>query len=64
MRRFPTQEELVAAYWRKLARSIGAAYKKHGRTLARQAARALQKHGGRSRGYEVSKVVLASQAAH
>ena len=64
MRRFPTEEELVAAYWRKLARSIGAAYKRRGRALARHAARALQKHRVRSRGYGVAKAVPARQAAH
>lgn len=46
MRTFPTEEALVAAYWRKLASSIKAAYKGRGRAFARRAARALQTHRG------------------
>ncbi len=64
MRRLPAQEELVAVYWRKLANSIGAAYKSRRRVLARHAVRALQKHRGRSRSYGAAKGVPLRQAAH
>jgi len=64
MRTVPTQEALVAAYWRKLARSIEAAYKGHGRVFTRRAARALQTRRRRSRGNSAAKGIAARQAAH
>jgi hypothetical protein len=42
MRNLPTQEALVAAYWRKLANSIGAVYSGRGRLSVRRAARTLR----------------------
>src|SRR4030095_13595550 len=42
MRTLPTREALVAAYWRKLASSVEAAYRGRDRVLARRAARALR----------------------
>jgi hypothetical protein len=50
MRTLPTREALVAAYWRKLASSIEAAYKGRTRVVARRAAGALQTRRRRSRG--------------
>jgi hypothetical protein len=44
MKAFPTEEALVAAYWRQLAISIEAAPKSRGRSFAKYAARALQTH--------------------
>jgi len=35
MRNFPSEEALVAAYWRKLARSIEKTYKSRGRLAPR-----------------------------
>jgi hypothetical protein len=59
MRNFPSQEALVAAYWRKLARSIGAAHSGRGRVSVRRAAgtlRTRQRRASRrsSRGYSVA----------
>ena len=43
MRNFPSSDNaLVAAYWRKLASRVGAAYKKRGHVSARRAAHVLQ----------------------
>jgi hypothetical protein len=42
MRNFPTREALVAAYWRKLASSIEAAYSNRGRVSKRGAEHALR----------------------
>jgi len=42
MRNFPSEKALVAAYWRKLARRVEAAYKSRGRVSARRAAHVLQ----------------------
>jgi hypothetical protein len=42
MRAFPSEKALVAAYWRKLASSIEAAYKGRRRVSARRAAPALR----------------------
>src|SRR5262249_33485886 len=64
MRTFPTQEALVAAYWRKLASSIKGAYKDRGRALGRRAARALQTRQGRSRGNGAGKGIPARHATH
>jgi hypothetical protein len=64
MRTFPTREELVAAYWRKLTRSIGAAYKGRGRVFARRAPRTLQARRGRSHSDGAAKGIPAKQAAH
>ena len=36
MRNFPSEEALVAAYWRKLARSIERTYKSSGRLAPRR----------------------------
>jgi hypothetical protein len=58
MRNFPTQEALVAAYWRKLTRFDGAAYSGRGRVSMRRAARTLGTHPRASRrssrGYSVA----------
>jgi hypothetical protein len=51
MRNFPSEKALVAAYWRKLTNRIGAAYKISGRAFVRHAARALETHRRRPRGY-------------
>lgn len=61
MRTPPTREALVAAYWRKLASSIEAAYKGRARVVARRAAGALQTRRRRSRanGAASSKVPIA-----
>jgi hypothetical protein len=64
MRTLPTREALVAAYWRKLASSIGAAYKSRGRVLARRAAGALQTRRRRFRGNGAAKGIPARPAAH
>ncbi len=48
MRNFPTEKALVAAYWRKLASSVGAAYKSRGRASVRPAAHALRGHQRRT----------------
>lgn len=42
MRNFPSEKALVAAYWRKLASYVEAAYKSRGRVSARRAAHVLQ----------------------
>jgi hypothetical protein len=42
MRRFPSEKALVTAYWRKLARSNGAARKSRNGVFARGTARGLQ----------------------
>jgi hypothetical protein len=59
MRTFPTEEVLVAAYWRQLASSIGATHKSRGGAFARRAARGLETRRRRSRGYGA----LAREAA-
>ncbi len=56
MRTLPTREALIAAYWRKLASSIEAAYKGRGRVLAQTGRR-------RSRGNGAAKGIPARQAA-
>ena len=58
---FLSREALVAAYWRKLARSIEAA---RGGVFARRASRALRTRRGRSRGNGAAKGIAARQAAH
>jgi hypothetical protein len=42
MRNFPSEKALVAAYWRKLIRSMGAASKKGGSVAVRRAGRVLR----------------------
>jgi hypothetical protein len=42
MRSFPSDEALVRAYWRKLTRSIAAAYKSRGRVSAERVTHVLQ----------------------
>jgi hypothetical protein len=42
MRNFPSEKALVKAYWRKLARSIGAARQSRSRVVAKHAAGKLQ----------------------
>ena len=65
MRTLPTREALVAAYWRKLASSIEAAYKGRARVVARRAAGALQTRRRRSRGNGAAKgIPSARQTAH
>jgi hypothetical protein len=64
MRTLPTREALVAAYWRKLANSIEAAYKGRTRVVARRAAGALQTRRRRSRGNGAAKGIPATQTAH
>jgi hypothetical protein len=64
MRTLPSREALVAAYWRKLASSIEAAYKGRARVVARRAARALQTHRRSSRGNGTAKGIPARQSAH
>jgi hypothetical protein len=64
MRTLPTREALVAAYWRKLARSVEAAYKGRARVVARRAAGALQTRRRRSRGNGAAKGIPATQTAH
>jgi hypothetical protein len=44
MRAFPSEKALVAAYWRKLASSIEAAYKGRRRVSARRAEHVLRTH--------------------
>jgi hypothetical protein len=63
MRTLPTREALIAAYWRKLARSIEAAYKGRGRAFARRAAGSLQTRRRRARGNGAAKGIPARQAA-
>jgi hypothetical protein len=46
MKTFPSEEVLVAAYWRKLACTVEAAYKSRGRAFTRHAVRALQTRQG------------------
>jgi hypothetical protein len=64
MRTLPTREALVAAYWRKLASSIEAAYKGRGRVFARRAPGALQTRRRRFRGNGAAKGIPARQTAH
>jgi hypothetical protein len=64
MRTLPTREAMVAAYWRKLASSIEAAYKGRARVVARRAAGALQTRRHRSRGNGAAKGIPARQTAH
>ena len=64
MKTFPSREALVRAYWRKLANSLGDAYKGHGRALARRAARALQTHRRRSRGSTIKGMLARQGAVH
>jgi hypothetical protein len=54
MRTLPTREALIAAYWRKLASSIEAAYKGRARVVARRASGALQTRRRRSRGNDAA----------
>jgi hypothetical protein len=54
----------VAAYWRKLARSVGAAYSGRGRAFAKRAARALHPRRDGSRRNAATKGIPARQAAH
>jgi hypothetical protein len=42
MRNFPSEKALVAAYWRKLIRSIGLASKKRGSVAVRRVGRVLR----------------------
>jgi hypothetical protein len=63
MRTLPTREALIAAYWRKLASSIEAAYKGRGRLVARRAAGSLQTRRRRARGNGAAKGIPARQAA-
>jgi len=63
MRTLPTREALVAAYWRKLASSIEAAYKGRGRVFAGGATGALQGRRRRSRGNGAGKGIPARQMA-
>jgi hypothetical protein len=64
MRTLPSREALVAAYWRKLASSIEAAYKGRARVVARRAAGALQTRRRRARGNGGAKGIPAREAAH
>jgi len=64
MRPLPTREALVAAYWRKLASSIEAAYKRPGGVIARRAAGALQTRRRRVRGNDAAKAMVGRQTAH
>jgi hypothetical protein len=64
MRTLPSREALVAAYWRKLASSIEAAYKGRRRVVARRAAGTLQTRRRRSRGNGPAKGIPARQTAH
>lgn len=64
MRTVPTREALVAAYWRKLASSIEAAYRGRSRVFARRAAGGLQTRRRRARGNGAAKGIPARQAAH
>jgi len=66
MRTLPTREALVAAYWRKLASSIEAAYKGRARVVARRAAGALKTRRRRSRDRDngAAKGIPARQTAH
>ncbi|HSS18018.1 MAG TPA: hypothetical protein VLQ29_13750 [Candidatus Dormibacteraeota bacterium] len=63
MRTLPTREALIAAYWRKLASSIEAAYKGRGRVFARRTAGSLQTRRRRARGNGAAKGIPARQAA-
>jgi len=49
MRNFPSEKALVAAYWRKLASRVEAAYKSRGRVSERRAAHVLQTREARRR---------------
>jgi hypothetical protein len=64
MRTLPTREALVAAYWRRLASSIDAAYGGRGRVFTRHAAGALRTRRCRSRGNGAAKGIPARQTAH
>ena len=64
MRTLPSREALVAAYWRKLASSIEAAYKGGSRGFAKRAAGALQTRRRRARGGGAAKGIPAREAAH
>jgi hypothetical protein len=64
MKTLPSREALVAAYWRKLASSVEAAYKGRARVVARRAAGALQTGRRRSRGNLAAKGIPARQTAH
>ena len=64
MKTFLSHEALVVAYWRKLASSIGVAYKNQGRSLARHATRALTTRRSRSHRRETARGVPARQTAH
>lgn len=48
MRKFLSEKALVAAYWRKLTSSIGAAYKSRGRVSAGATVQALRTHQRRA----------------
>ena len=64
MRTLPTREALVAAYWRKLASCIEAAYKGRARVVSRRAAGVLQTRRRRPRGNGAAKGIPATQTAH
>jgi hypothetical protein len=64
MRTLPTREAMVAAYWRKLASSIEAAYKGRARVVVRRAAGTLQTRRRRSHGNGAAKGTPATQTAH
>jgi hypothetical protein len=63
MRTLPTREALVAAYWRKLASSIEAAYTGRGRVFATGAAGALQARRRRVPVKPIEKLKPASTVA-
>ena len=63
MRTLPTREALVAAYWRKLASSIEAAYTGHGRVFATGAAGALQTRRRRVQVKPIEKLKHGSTVA-
>jgi len=63
MKTLPSREALVAAYWRKLASSVEAAYNGRGRVFATRAAGALQTRRHRARGNGAAKGIPPRQTA-
>jgi hypothetical protein len=62
MRTLPTQEALVAAYWRKLAIFNGAPHESRSRVSARRAARGLQARQRRASHSQTATELLRPRA--
>jgi hypothetical protein len=64
MRNLPSEKALVTAYWRKLARSIGAAYRSRSRVSVRRAVRTLRTRQRRASHGKATTGIPVSRPAH